>query len=106
MKMEITVKIKNNDGSETIKPVIIDTEIPEFNEFKGPDNFREVFDVYEKAVLKARNSAAEIATEEYLVELSKKTTAKAEKTEGSKINKDDSDYEIEAEIGRLDVSTF
>lgn len=72
MKMEITVKIKNCDGSETIKPVIIDTEIPEFDEFKGPDNFREVFDAYEKAVLKARNSAAEIATEEYLAELSKK----------------------------------
>lgn len=72
MKMEITVKIKNDNGTETIKPITIDTNIPEFDDFKGPDNFREVFDKYEKAVLKARNEAAEIATAEYLTELSKK----------------------------------
>lgn len=72
MKMKITVEIKNNDGTEIIKPVAIDTQVPEFDEFTGPDNFREVFDKYEKAVLKARNTAAEIATEEYLTELSKK----------------------------------
>ncbi len=72
MKMKITVEIENDDGTKTIKPIIVDTEIPEYEEFKGPDNFREVFDKYEKAVLKARNSAAEIATEEYLTELSKK----------------------------------
>ena len=40
MKMEIIVKIKNDDGTEIIKPVVIDTEIPEFEEFKCPDNFR------------------------------------------------------------------
>jgi hypothetical protein len=72
MKMEITVKINNDDGTETIKPITIDTDIPEFDEFEGPDNFREVFNKYEKAVLKARNVAAEVATEEYLTELSKK----------------------------------
>lgn len=72
MEMKITVEFKNNDGTEIIKPVAIDTEVPEFDEFTGPDNFREVFDKYEKAVLKARNRAAEIATEEYLTELSKK----------------------------------
>jgi hypothetical protein len=72
MKMEISIKIKNVNGTETIKPITIDTDIPEFDDFEGPDNFREVFDKYEKAVLKARNAAAEIATEEYLTELSKK----------------------------------
>jgi hypothetical protein len=72
MKMEITVKIKNINGADTIKSVILDTDIPEFDDFRGPDNFREVFDKYEKAVLKARNIAAERATEEYLIELSKK----------------------------------
>jgi len=106
MKMEITVKIKNDDGTETIKPITIDTDIPEFDEFKGPDNFREVFDKYEKAVLKARNTAAEVATEEYLTELSKKTSVEAEKTERTEINEDASPYEIEAELGRLDIKTY
>ena len=72
MKMEIIVKIINDDGTEIIKPVVIDTKIPEFGEFKDSNNFREVFHKYEQAVLKARNIAAELATEEYLTELSKK----------------------------------
>ena len=73
--------IKNDDGSKTIKPVIIDTDIPDFEDFKGPDNFREVFDKYERAVLKARNIAAELATEEYLTELSKKKQLRKPKEE-------------------------
>jgi hypothetical protein len=72
MKMKITVEIENEDGTKTIKPITIDTDIPEFDEFKGPDNFREVFDKCEKSVLKIRNKAAELAIEEYLTELSKK----------------------------------
>jgi hypothetical protein len=36
----------------------------------------------------------------------KKTSAKAEKTEGTKINDDASAYEIEAELGRLDIITY
>jgi len=73
MKMKITIEIENADGLKEIKPIVIDTEIPEFEEFKSPDNFREVFHKYETVVLKARNMAAELATEEYLAELSKKT---------------------------------
>jgi len=74
MKMEITVRIKNADGTEEIRPIVVDTEIPEFKEFTGPDNFREVFDKYEKAVLKIRNKAAESATDEYLSGMSKKNS--------------------------------
>ena len=36
----------------------------------------------------------------------KKTSAKAEKTEGAEINEDTSTYEVEAEIGRLDIMTY
>ena len=72
MKMEIIVKFKNEDGTEALKTTTIDAEVPEFDEFKGPDNFREVFDKCERAVLKARNTVAELAMEEYLTELSKK----------------------------------
>ena len=50
----------------------MDADVPDFSGFRGPDKFLEDFDVYEKAVLKARNKAAELATEEYLAELSKK----------------------------------
>ena len=106
MKMKITVEIENADGSKEIKPIVIDTEIPEFEEFKSPDNFREVFHKYETAVLKARNMAAELATEEYLSELSKKKiTTEAEGRDGVTINEDDSRYKLETEIGRIEVVT-
>ena len=72
MKMEITVKIINEDGTETTKPVVVDTDIPGYDDFKGPDTFLQDFDVYEKAVLKLRNDAVKQATEEYLADVSKK----------------------------------
>ena len=76
MKMKITIEIENADGLKEIKPIVIDTEIPEFEEFKSPDNFKEVFNKYEKAVLKARNMAAELATEEPYRALKKKLLQK------------------------------
>jgi hypothetical protein len=72
MKMEITVKIMNADGTEEIRPIVVDTEIPEHDEFTGPDNFGEIFHKLEQAVLKIRNEAAELAVEEYLSDMSKK----------------------------------
>ena len=72
MKMKINVEFTDIKGNEVVRSVAIDADVPDFDEFTGPEQFREVFDKYEKAVLKARNKAAEIATEEYLAELSKK----------------------------------
>ena len=43
MKMKITVEIENADGLKEIKPIMINTEILEFEEFKSPDNFKEAF---------------------------------------------------------------
>ena len=74
MKMKMTVEIENADGTKGIRPIVVDTEIPNFEEFTGPDDFREVFDKYEKAVLKIRNEAAELVTEEYLAAMSKKNS--------------------------------
>jgi hypothetical protein len=81
MKMKITVEIQNNSGDNTVNPITIDANIPEFEEFKDSSNFREVFHKYEQSVLKARNAAAELATEGYLTELSKKKSIKRPKSE-------------------------
>lgn len=79
MIIEITVKIRKADGTEELRPVVIDAEIPEFDEFEGPQNFREVFHKYEQTVLEIRNKAARLATEEYLAELSKKNSRQRSK---------------------------
>lgn len=106
MIMEITVKIKRADGTEEVTPIEVDVEIPEFDEFEGPDNFREIFDKYERAVLEARNRAARLATEKYLAELSKKKLyARVEGKEGVIVREEESGFQVQAELGHLDIAT-
>ena len=72
MKVQIIVNIKNEDNSEAAESTTIEVNVPEFEAFTGPEKFGEVFDHYERNVLKARNEAVEAATENYLSELAKK----------------------------------
>ena len=72
MKMKITVEIMDENGVKTVKPIELDTDIPGFEDFKGPDTFLQDFDVLEKAVLELRNKAAKEAVDTYLSEVSKK----------------------------------
>lgn len=81
MKMQITVNIKNEDDSEVAEPTTIEVEVPDFEAFTGPDKFGEVFDQYERKVLKARNEAIEAATEKYLSELAQKKPSLRRKSE-------------------------
>jgi uncharacterized protein YehS (DUF1456 family) len=81
MKMQITVNIKNEDNSEVAEPTTIEVNVPEFEAFTGPDKFGEVFDQYERKVLKARNEAIEVATEKYLSELGQKKPSLRRKSE-------------------------
>jgi hypothetical protein len=72
MKVQIIVNIKNEDDSEAAESTTIEVDVPEFEAFTGPEKFGEVFDQYERKVLKARNKAVTVATEKYLSELAKK----------------------------------
>ncbi len=72
-KFKISVEIINDDENKSIKPVVIEKEIPSMDDFMdGADHFRENFDKYERAVLVARKEVIEIATKKYLEETSKK----------------------------------
>lgn len=72
MKLKITVDIENTAGDLAAESTTIEVEVPEFEAFTGPDKFGEVFDQYERKVLKARNEAIATATEKYLSEMAKK----------------------------------
>ena len=76
MKVQIIVNMKNEDNSEAAESTTIEVDVPEFEEFTGPERFGEVFDQYERKVLKARNEVVEAATEKYLSELAKKNTVR------------------------------
>ena len=84
MKVKITVNIENTDGSAAAEPTILDVDVPDFEEFTGPEKFGEVFDQYERKVLKARNEAVEAATEKYLSELAKKKPSLRQRREEEK----------------------
>jgi hypothetical protein len=83
----------------------MEVEVPDFEAFTGSDTFGEVFDQYEQTALEARNRAMEAVTEKYLDALAKKTQSEAE-VAGGEILEKPKNYGIDAEIGRLAVSTF
>ena len=72
MKMQISVNIKNEDGSELTEATTVEVNVPEVEAFTGPKVFDEIFDQYERGVIKARNEVIEEATEKYLSEVAKK----------------------------------
>ena len=72
MKMQISVNIKNEDSSELTEATTVEVNIPEVEAFTGPKVFDEIFDKYERGVIKARNGVVEEATEKYLSEVAKK----------------------------------
>src|SRR5437660_12629802 len=78
MKMRILVTIENEDESELTEPTTIEVNIPEFEAFTGPEVFGEVFDQYEREVLKARNGVVEEAIGKYLSAVAKKTQSEFE----------------------------
>lgn len=78
-KFKISVEIINDDGTKTIKPIIIEKDIPSIDDFMDGNNFRTNFDNYERSVLQARKEVIEIATEGYLEEASKKKFMNKEK---------------------------
>lgn len=76
MKVKITVEMENTDGTSAVERTTIDVDVPDFEEFTGPDKFGIVFDQYERKVIKARNDAIKVATEKYLSDLAKKNTVR------------------------------
>jgi len=72
MKMQITVKIEDEDNTEVTEPTTIEVDIPGIEAFTGSEVFDQVFERYERGVLKARNGVVEEATEKYLSAVGKK----------------------------------
>jgi hypothetical protein len=82
MKVKITVDMENADGSAEVESTVIEIDVPDFEEFTGPDTFGAVFDKYERKVLKARKEVIEAATEKYLSEMQKKKRSQRSMSEG------------------------
>ena len=77
MKLEISVKFIDENGSEATKPVTVDTSVPDFDDFHDVNDFLLVFDQLEKAGLKLRNESFSVALTQYMEEMSKKTARTA-----------------------------
>jgi hypothetical protein len=84
MKVEITITLKETDGVPVTEATTIEVEVPDFEAFTGPARFGEVFDEYERKMLKARNEAAAAASEKYLSEMAKKKHSQRESSEREK----------------------
>lgn len=74
MKLEISVKFIEEDGSEAISPVVIDTSVPGFDDFHDANDFLPVFHQLEQAGLELRDESFAAALTQYLEEMSKKNS--------------------------------
>lgn len=74
MKLEISVKFIEDDGSEAIKPVVIDTSVPGFDDFHYVNDFLPVFHQLEQTGLELRDETFSTALTYYLEEMSKKNS--------------------------------
>ncbi len=72
MKLEISVKFIDENGMEATKPVIVDTSVPDFDDFHDVNDFLLVFDQLEKAGLKLCNESFSTALTQYMETMSKK----------------------------------
>ncbi|MDA8333549.1 MAG: hypothetical protein M0Z41_00930 [Peptococcaceae bacterium] len=79
MKMTIIAEIKDDDGMEEIRPIEIDVEVPDFEEFEATHNFRELFRQLEETLSGASEKALRLAFEEYLALLSKRNSRQGTK---------------------------
>jgi len=77
MKMQIIVKIEQEDGSALTDPTAVEVNIPEIEAFDSPEVFDKVFDGCERGVLEARNGVVEEAIEKYLSVVAKKNAVGA-----------------------------
>ena len=66
MCLRFRAEIIDDNGERVSKPVEIETEVPNSEEYGDKSRFYEIFDQYERAALESRNQAAEEITESYL----------------------------------------
>ncbi|GHU53398.1 hypothetical protein FACS1894200_13950 [Spirochaetia bacterium] len=67
MKAIFSVRIVNDDGSEYVDPSIVETDIPNEEEYIDGSNFWEVFAKIERDGIPARNEAANTALGKHTV---------------------------------------
>ena len=66
MKLRFTAQVIDDDGSEYVSPSIVETDIPNEEEYLDGSNFMEVFGTAERNGIPARNEAANTAMGKYL----------------------------------------
>jgi hypothetical protein len=71
-KLQISMTIKNENNEDEIIPLTVEKNIPSIRDFMNGENFRENFDILERAILQGRKEVAEGAVKEYLEKASKK----------------------------------
>lgn len=68
MKVRLMAEITDDNGKKLMKPIEIETKVPDIEEFGDKSQFYQVFDRYEKPVLAARTQLMEKLTKEYMDE--------------------------------------
>ncbi|MDA8333787.1 MAG: hypothetical protein M0Z41_02170, partial [Peptococcaceae bacterium] len=107
MRMVLSVHFYGRDDEDIVDPVRVDTIVPDYDVFDGPDNFRVVFNEFEQAALIGRNELGRSLAQVYLEGMSRdRLEAMTQGQQGVTVKENPLPYKIEAELGRLNVSTY
>jgi hypothetical protein len=105
--MVLSVNFYGRDDEDIVDPVRVDTIVPDYDVFDGPDNFRVVFNEFEQAALIGRNELGRSLAQVYLEGMSKdRLEAMTQGQQGVTVKENPSPYKIEAELGRLNVNIY
>ena len=106
MRMVLSVHFYGRDDEDIVDPVRVDTIVPDYDVFDGPDNFRVVFNEFEQAALIGRNELGRSLAQVYLEGMSRdRLEAMTQGQQGVTVKENPLPYKIEAELGRLNVIT-
>lgn len=86
MKIRLYAEIIDDNGNKVIKPVEVETEIPDIKEFGKKEEFYQIFDRYERPVLEARNQLGREITKEYLNQAAETAKKRAKKRKSAESN--------------------
>jgi len=107
MRVVLSAHFYGKDDEDVINSVKVDTIVPDFEAYDTPDNFRRVFHKFEQAALISRNELGRLLAQVYLEGMLRdRLEARTQEQQGVTFRENSSPYKIEAELGRITVTTY
>ena len=98
MRVVLSAQFYDKGDENILNSVKVDTMVPDFEAYDGPDNFKSVFHEFEQTALISRNELGRLLAQVYLEGMLKdRLEARTQEQQGVTLRENSSPYKIEAE---------